>query len=146
MQKMDPAFKCDINIVCKGRLLFNYSTKLGYYNEGTEEKGIEYSDSIINETINLNLIHHKTLEFFEEWNLFSYSTVFKFIKSERKLKKFKKDINSATIFSYTIDKVWLYINKMMEKRMYYTDSYYVSGIKKKFGYEGFLSSSFFTAR
>lgn len=54
MQKMDPAFKCDMNIVCKGRLLFNYSTKLGYYNEGTEEKGREYSDSIINETINLN--------------------------------------------------------------------------------------------
>ena len=34
------------------------------------------------------LINHKTTEFFEEWNLFSYSVVFKFIKSECKLKKF----------------------------------------------------------
>ena len=34
------------------------------------------------------IINHKTTEFFEEWNLFSYSAVFKFIKSECKLKKF----------------------------------------------------------
>ena len=35
---------------------------------------------------------------------------------------------------------------MMEKRIYYTDSYYVSGIKQIFGYGGCCHHRFFTAR
>ena len=54
MHDIDAAFKADMNEVCENRILYNYSTKLGYYDEHNNEESREYSDSLKNETININ--------------------------------------------------------------------------------------------
>ena len=38
MQDMNAAFKGDMNDVCENRILYNYSTKLGYYDEQDNQK------------------------------------------------------------------------------------------------------------
>ena len=54
MQDIDAVFKTDMNEVCENRILYNYSTKLGYYDEHNNEESREYSDSLKNKTININ--------------------------------------------------------------------------------------------
>ena len=54
MQDINAAFKADMNEVCENRILYNYSTKLGYYDEHNNEESREYSDSLKNKTININ--------------------------------------------------------------------------------------------
>ena len=51
---MNAAFKGDINEACENRILYNYSTKLGYYDEQNNQKSREYSNLIKNEMIDIN--------------------------------------------------------------------------------------------
>ena len=59
MQNKDTPVIADINKFCQKRLLFNYSAKLGCYDENNDhndnkERSRDYSDSIKNVTININ--------------------------------------------------------------------------------------------
>ena len=54
MQDIDAVFKTDMNEVCENRILYNYSTKLGYYDEKNSQESRDYSYSIKNKTINVN--------------------------------------------------------------------------------------------
>ena len=54
MLDINAAFKGDMNEVCENRILYNYSTKLGYYDEHNNQESREYSNLIKNETININ--------------------------------------------------------------------------------------------
>ena len=38
MQDINAAFKADMNEVCENRILYNYSTKLGYYDEHNNQE------------------------------------------------------------------------------------------------------------
>ena len=117
MQDKNAAFKGDMIEVCENRMLYNYSSKLGYYNEHNNNDGKICNNSIKkNKTTDLNdfttsrnyfvvpyiygthvvvilattaisphllpisfyLINKKTT-YFNEWKLFSYSTVYSFL-------------------------------------------------------------------
>ena len=54
MLDINAAFKGDMNEVCENIILYNYSTKLGYYDEHNNQEWREYSNLIKNETININ--------------------------------------------------------------------------------------------
>ena len=54
MQDIDTVFKTDMNEVCEKGILYNCSTKLGYYDEHNNEESRKYSDSLKNKTININ--------------------------------------------------------------------------------------------
>ena len=54
MQDINAAFKADMNEVCENRILYNYSTKLGYYDEHNNQESRDYANSIKNKTININ--------------------------------------------------------------------------------------------
>ena len=59
MWNKDTPALADINKLCQKRLLFNYSTKLGYYDENNEhnvnkEHSRDYSNSIKTITINID--------------------------------------------------------------------------------------------
>ena len=64
----------DINKTCQKNVLFNYSTKLGYYDESNDhnvnkEHSKDYSNSIQNITININ-------DFTSDRNYFTISYIF----------------------------------------------------------------------
>ena len=74
MQNKDTPVIADINKLCHKRLLFNYSTKLGYYDENNDYNNIkellrDYSNSIKNITININ-------DFTSDRNYFTISYVY----------------------------------------------------------------------
>ena len=54
MQDINAAFKVDMNEVCKNRILYDYLTKWGYYEEQNNQESRGYSDSLKNKTINVN--------------------------------------------------------------------------------------------
>ena len=53
MLDINAAFKGDMNEVCENRILYNYSTKLGYYDEHNNQESREYGN-LKNETIIIN--------------------------------------------------------------------------------------------
>ena len=46
MQDKNAAFKADMAEVCENRILYNYSSNLGYYDEHNDNEGKIYSNSI----------------------------------------------------------------------------------------------------
>ena len=74
MQNKDTPVIDDINKTCQKRFLFNYSTKLGYYDENNDhnvnkEHSRDYSNSIQNITININ-------DFTSDRNYFTISYIY----------------------------------------------------------------------
>ena len=176
MQDIDAAFKADMNKVCENRILYNYSTKLGYYDKHNNEESREYSDSLKKKTININdftfdkdyfmipyvyathfvvilsttsisphllpisfyLISKETSNNFKEWDLFSYSLIYSFLNTSYRIQKFKnKDRGNNNYFDYETDRLWKYVDKIINEKMFYTDPYYLTRIKNIFGYGGF---------
>ena len=75
MQNKDTLVIADVNKICQKRLLFHYSTKLGYYGENNDhndnkEHSRDYSNSIKNiTTININ-------DFTSDKNYFTISYIY----------------------------------------------------------------------
>ena len=75
MQNKDTLVIADVNKICQKRLLFHYSTKLGYYGENNDhndnkEHSRDYSNSIKNiTTININ-------DFTSDRNYFTISYIY----------------------------------------------------------------------
>ena len=172
MQDIDAAFKADMNKVCENRILYNYSTKLGYYDEHNNEESREYSDSLKNKRnindftsdkncfmipyiyathfvvilsttaispyllpISFYLINNETSNYFKEWDLFSYSLIYSFFNTSYWIQKFRnKDNNGNNYFDYETDRLWRCVDKIMNKKMFYTDPYYLIKIKNIFGF------------
>ena len=175
MQDIDTTFKADMNEVCENRILYNYSTKLGYYDEHNNEESREYSDSLKNKTTNINdctsdknyfmipyiyathfvailsttaislhllpisfyLINKKSSNYFKEWDLFSYSLIYSFFNTSYRIQKFRNENNNGNnYFDYETDRLWKYVDKIMNKKVFYIDPYYLIKIKNIFGYGG----------
>ena len=176
IQDIDAAFKTDMNEVCENRILYNYSTKLGYYDEHNNEESREYSDSLKNKTVNINdftsdknyfmipyiyatdyvvilstttvsphllpisfyKINQETSNYFKKRDLFSYSLIYPFFNTSYRIQKFEnKNNNGNNYFDYETDKLWKYVDKIMNKKLLYTDPYYLIKIKNIFDYGGF---------
>ena len=48
-----------------------------------------------------------------------------------------KNNNGNNYFDYETDKLWKYVNKIINKKMFYTDPYYLIRIKNIVAYGGF---------
>ena len=131
MQNKDTPVIADINKLCHKRLLFNYSTKLGYYDENNDYNNIkellrDYSNSIKNITININ-------DFTPDRNYFTIS----YVRGAHYIEKFKDVGESYNYLDYDANKVWKYVDKIMSKKLFYTDPLYLIKIKSIFGYGGY---------
>ena len=175
MQDINAAFKADMNEVCQNRILYNYSTKLGYYDEHNNQKSRDYTNSIKNKTQNINdfttdknyfivpyaygihvivilsttaisphllpisfyLINKKTSIYFKERGLFSYSTIYSLFNTSYQIQKFRKDRSDNFFFDYDTDELWTYLDKIMDKKLFHTDPYYLLKIRNIFSYGRF---------
>ena len=70
--------------------------------------------------ISFYLINKKTSIYFKERGLFSYSTIYSLFNTSYQIQKFRKDRSDNFFFDYDTDELWTYVDKIMDKKMFYT--------------------------
>lgn len=87
--------------------------------------------------ISFYLINKKVQRYFTEWDSLSYSTIYSFFNISYHMQKIRNDDSSNTYFDYNTKSLWVCVDQIMSKKLFYTDPYYSSKIKDIFGYGGF---------
>ena len=87
--------------------------------------------------ISFYLINKKTSIYFKERGLFSYSTIYSLFNTSYQIQKFRKDRSDNFFFDYDTDELWTYLDKIMDKKLFHTDPYYLLKIRNIFSYGRF---------
>ena len=72
------------------------------------------------------IINKKATIYFNERKLFSHATMYSFFNISYQIQKFKNENNKNTFFGYNADTFWVYDDKIMSKKLFYTNPYYSS--------------------
>ena len=62
---------------------------------------------------------------------------YSFFNTSCQIQKFRKDRSDNFFFDYDTDELWTYVDKIMDKKMFYADPYYLLKNRNIFGYGGF---------
>ena len=93
--------------------------------------------------ISFYLINDRTGNHFNEWEYFSYSSVYDIFNRTYYLKKqIKKD--PTRMYSDHNFYNWKNNDKIVSKEVYYTDPHYSSSVNKVFGYGGYCITKYYT--